>query len=533
MWVARILLFVALLSTFIWVALQNTQLVDVRVFTKTFLGIRLFVVMFLSVLLGFIAGLLLAAMREVKLRMALAREHKAKVGLEQEIGGLRAAPNRLEPGDASTGALAAADIDRDGDLDLFAGSRSVPGRYPERPRSRLLLNQQGKLLEAPDGLAPGLGSVGLVTGALFTDVDRDGWPDLLVTCEWGAVELFRNHQGKLRRETEAAGLGARLGWWNGVTAFDVDGDGDQDYLCANVGTNTKYHASPEKPAQLFFGDFDGSGERHLVEAKRAEGELLPVRGLSCSSEAMPWIAEKLPTFDAFASSSLDDIYTPEGLGSALTLEASELRSGVLINGSTPGHPAFEWRPLPWQAQLAPVQGVAAADFDADGHGDLLLAQNFFWREPETGRWNGGLGLLLRGDGAGWLAPAAPEHSGYVVRGDARALVVHAGASVRVLTALNDGGLRVHRPRADLRALRLAGLQSNSIAAGARVLVDGRAVELAAGQGKASQNGPVVLVPRDLERAAVEWPDGTRREYALREDHGPGAEPGPAVLRRGP
>ena len=211
--------------------------------------------------------------------------------------------------------------DRDGDLDLFVGGRLVPGSYPESPQSELLQNDGGK--KFVDVAAGRFG--GLVTSALWTDVDADGWLDLLVTREWGAIALFRNNKGELIEDTQKAGLADRTGWWNSIVGGDFDGDGDFDYVVGNNGLNTKY----ETPALLYYGDVDGSGRKRILEAEMEKGKCYPIRGLSCSSNAIPFLRKKTPKFHDFASATLFDLYSG-GLDKADRYEVNTLESGLLI-----------------------------------------------------------------------------------------------------------------------------------------------------------------------------------------------------------
>jgi hypothetical protein len=446
--------------------------------------------------------------------------------LSDGTGGFRRAPlDALGATAEASGALAAGDLDGDGDLDLFVGARSVPGRYPLVPNSRLLLNDGGRFEDVTAERAAGLARVGLVTGALWSDADLDGRADLFVTNEWGPVAFWRNTGGRLVDGTVAAGLSERTGWWNGVTAGDLDGDGDQDYVVANAGLNTKYTASSEKPLALFFGDFEGAGGENLIEAKSGQDELLPVRGLSCSAGAMPSVGERMPTYRDFASASLDEIYPGGVLEAALRLEVTELASGVLMNESADGALRFAWRPLPRRAQISPTQGSVVTDLDGDGHADLACAQNFYWREPETGRWNGGLGAVLSGDGTGALRWMDAAESGFVVPGDARALTVcdlDGDAAPDLVVARNDERLlaftHANAGAEGRLAVRLKGPPGNPSCVGARVTVGGRAIELAAGSGVLSQSGPVVFFGAGTE-VHVTWPSGEQSTHAARAGGG--------------
>jgi hypothetical protein len=425
----------------------------------------------------------------------------------------------------STGAVVAGDWDADGDLDLFVGARSIPGRYPLVPRSRLLRNDRGRFVDVTSSLAPGLERVGLVTGALLSDADGDGRLDLLVALEWGPVALWRNTEAGFVDATAEAGLAETLGWWNGLAAGDLDDDGDLDYLAMNAGLNTKYRASPEKPALLYYGDLAGDGGFALVEAKRDDERLLPVRGLSCSAHAMPIVGERMPTYRAFAGASLGEIYTAERLEAADVLRATELASVVLVNeGGGPGDGAapvrFTVRPLPRRAQASPGFGVVASDLDGDGRVDVPIVQNFFWREPETGRWDGGIGMLLRGTGGGVLEPVAPAKSGLVVPGDATALTLcdlEGDGQPDLVVARNDDRLLAFRNGAEpgrFRAVRLAGPPGNPTGVGARVTVrrtSGRdtTAEIHAGSGYLAQSSPTLFFgdASTAVEARVSWPDG--------------------------
>ncbi|MEC7727011.1 MAG: VCBS repeat-containing protein, partial [Planctomycetota bacterium] len=231
----------------------------------------------------------------------------------------------------SAGCARAADFDGDGDVDLFIAGRLVPGAYPDAPPSRLYRNDGGRLVDVTAELAPTLQQAGMVTDARFADFDGDGRLDLLVAARWQPLRLLRYDGEKYMDATAAAGLADRPGWWRSLCILDVDGDGDLDAVAGNQGWNTKYKASANKPARLYFGDFDDDGKRDLVEAKYEGDRLLPVRGRSCSSGAMPMLKEKFPTYEGFAKSLLKDIYTEQKLQACGELVATELASGLLIN----------------------------------------------------------------------------------------------------------------------------------------------------------------------------------------------------------
>ena len=334
-------------------------------------------------------------------------------------GNFALAPAGTLPRDGeSTKTCAAADFAGDGHPGLFIGGRLVPGKWPATPRSFLYRNEGGRLVDVTDTFAPGLRHVGMVTAAAWADVDGDGRPDLVLTLEWGPVKIFHNTGHGLEDDTSRRGLAKTTGWWSALTVADVNGDGRPDLIVGNVGLNTKYHATPAAPTVLFAGDLDGSGKSTLVEAQYDnDGRLYPVRGRSKLAYTFPWLRKKFATFADYARASVEDIFQAERLKAATRLDANELESGIFLQQPDG---TFVFQPLPREAQIAPINAFVYGDLDGDGHPDLFCVGNNFGPEPSTGRFDGGLGLLLKGDGHGHFSPVAPAESGLIVPGDARA-----------------------------------------------------------------------------------------------------------------
>ncbi|HTL67368.1 MAG TPA: FG-GAP-like repeat-containing protein [Lacunisphaera sp.] len=438
-------------------------------------------------------------------------------------GRLQPQPGALPSLPLSVGAAAAVDFDRDGRLDLFLGGRVVPGRYPEPARSVLLHNQGGRFEDVTDTLAPDLRKLGLVTAAVWSDVDLDGWPDLLVALEWGHVEYFHNEQGKGFADwTERAGFAsAGTGWWTSLASADFNGDGRPDFVAGNIGLNTPYHASPAAPAVLYRGDFGRGGAAQLVEGVYEDGRLLPWRTRKTLGAAIPSVLQRYRQDDSYARATLEDILGADRLAAAKRYAATELRSGVFL--SQPDG-TYRFEPLPHLAQIAPFQGVVAGDFDGDGHADIYTVQNSYAPAPMIGRFDGGLSQLLRGDGHGHFAAVPPADSGLVVPGDAKALarvdLDGDGWPDFLVTRNGDPSMSFRNGGVAGRhslAVRLRGSAGNPAGIGARLtleLVDGtrQTVELQAGSGYYSQSSataffgwPDATPPRQLH---VFWPDGT-------------------------
>ncbi len=450
-------------------------------------------------------------------------DYQPRLYLNDGRGNLRPAPaGALPPLAPSAGAVAAADFNRDGQLDVFLGAKVLPGLYPRAPSSALLINRGGRFEDVTDTLAPGLREVGMVTSALWSDVDGDGWPDLLVALEWGQVEYFHNRQGRGFEDwTEKAGFasGGR-GWWTSLAAADFNGDGRIDYVAGNLGLNTQYRADANHPALLFDGDFKGDGTQQLIEAYYEGGRLYPWRTRKDLGAAIPSVLKRYPRNDTYARATLGEILGEEKLAAAQRHAATEFRSGVFL--SQPDG-TYRFEPLPHLAQIAPLQGIVAGDFDGDGHADIYAVQNSYAPAPVAGRFDGGLSQLLCGDGQGHFACAPPSESGLIVTGDAKGLAVAAldqdGWPDFVVTRNNSTSLAFRNQgvtgRHSLR-IQLRGPAGNPTAIGARVtleLADGtlQTGEVYAGSGYFSQSTGAcffgylpVNPPRQIR---VRWPSG--------------------------
>ena len=447
---------------------------------------------------------------------------KDRIYLNDGQGQFTKASDDVLPDNFDSGSsVVAADYDHDGDLDLFVGGRIIPGKYPLTPNSRLLQNDAGKFTDVTQSVG-GLKDAGLVTGAVWSDVDNDGWIDLLLAQEWGPIKYFRNEEGQLNDQTSTAGLAKVLGWWNGITAIDVDNDGDMDYAVTNFGLNTKYHASAERPTLLYYGDFESDGEPNIIEAEFEDETLFPVRGLSCSSRAMPHLAKKFDTYTSFALADLNEIYEPKCLSESKRCEANTLESGVFINEGG----KFTFKPFPRLAQVAPGFGIVAGDFDGDSNADLYFVQNFYGPQAETGRMAGGVSALLKGNGDGTFAAVPPRESGLYVSGDAKSLAtvdLNGDGQLDLVAGVNDDSLVAFEQSCRAQkslSIQLRGKDGNTCAAGARINIkfdDGtrRSIEVTAGSGYLSQSASLINIglPSGIKVVDLElqWPDGTSKK----------------------
>jgi len=438
--------------------------------------------------------------------------------------GLSAAPpDTLPPLAFSVGAAATADFDHDGRLDLFLGARLLPGEYPLTPRSALLVNRGGRFEDVTDAVAPMLREVGMVTGALWTDVDGDGWVDLVLTLDWGKVTYLHNNGGKRFEDwTEKAGFAAAgTGWWSGIAAADFNNDGRPDYVVGNLGLNTRYQANAQHPALAYYGDFsETGGGPEMIEATFDGDRIVPLRSRKVLGAVMRSVLKRYPKTDDYAKATLAEIVGEKKLAAAQRFAATQFNSGVFL--SQPDG-TFHFEPLPRIAQIAPIDGLVAGDFDGDGLADLYLVQNSYAPIPSIGRFDGGVSQLLRGNGRGQFVPVPPSESNLVVTGDAKALVVldvdQDGWPDFLITRNNQTTLAYRNTGvAGRHFLRvwLRGAPGNPTAIGARVMVetaDGltQTSEIYAGSGYYSQSSATCFFGykegNPPKKVRIRWPSG--------------------------
>ncbi|HLZ45538.1 MAG TPA: VCBS repeat-containing protein [Gemmatimonadales bacterium] len=328
---------------------------------------------------------------------------------------------------------------------LFVGSRDVPRQYGVIPRSYLLENDgHGHFRDVTRELAPGLDSVGMVTAATWVDYDGDGKLDLIVVGEWMPVRVFhQENNGQFVDRTAQAGFAKSNGWWNSITAADLNGDGRPDLILGNLGLNSMIRASQGEPARLYVGDLFGTGRVIPILTSYRHGKSYPFVGRDELLRAAPSLRARFPTHASFGASRIEDIVPGKALRQARVLEADQFASAIALNR---GDGTFELRPLPAEAQLAPVYASLAGDFDGDGKTDIVLGGNFYGVTPAEGRYDASYGLFLKGDGRGDFTAVDGEQSGLAIDGQVRhlALLQRANGERLMVVARNNDSLRVER-----------------------------------------------------------------------------------------
>ena len=334
----------------------------------------------------------------------------------------------------STQCVKTADIDADGDLDLFVGTRLIAGKYPFPGSSYLLINDKGIFKKSATKIAPDLKKIGLVTDAVFSDIDADGDKDLLIVGEWMKIKVLENNKGLFKENAKKFGIDedSRGLWWS-ITANDLDNDGDDDYIIGNLGKNNKFKATKEHPFKVYANDFDNNGTNDVVLAKFYKDDYVPMRGRECTSGQMPYVAEKFKDYHSFASSKLIDILPEDKVKTGIVYQISNFESIILINDKG----VLKRKPLPIEAQVSPIKSSLVDDFNADGYKDILLVGNHYGVEVETTRYDSGHGTLLLGDGHNNFTSSPPSISGFHVPYDSRTVLPIAIHKKKALLITNN------------------------------------------------------------------------------------------------
>ncbi|MEO5603862.1 MAG: VCBS repeat-containing protein [Cyclobacteriaceae bacterium] len=323
---------------------------------------------------------------------------------------------------ASGSCVRAADMDSDGDLDLFVGGRVVPGAYPLPPESYILRNDGGKFVNATREFAPELAVAGMITDGLWSDYDNDGRIDLIIVGEFMAPTFFKNTGTGLKRQRET-GLEKFTGWWNSIAAGDFDKDGDTDYIAGNLGQNNFYNISEMQPLRVYAKDFDANESIDAIVScyfKSEQGEMkeYPVHSWDELYSQSPKFRNQFSSFKQYGRATMNDLLKPYDTTGMIKLEANYPMTSFINNN---GDGTFEIKALPKMVQVAPINGIVIEDVDNDGNLDVLMIGNDYGNEVFSGRYDACTGIILLGDGTGNFQYRSSLNSGFLVNGDAKAL----------------------------------------------------------------------------------------------------------------
>ncbi|HRN55314.1 MAG TPA: VCBS repeat-containing protein [Agriterribacter sp.] len=319
---------------------------------------------------------------------------------------------RLPPNTMNISVVTAGDFDNDGDLDLFIGSRSVPFTYGISPQSYLLENDgKGNFTDVTKSKAPGLQHVGMVTGAVWADIDGDKRNELIICGEWMSPMVFAFTDNRFTEiPTSLSGL---LGWWQNIAVADVNNDGKQDLILANIGENFYLRPSAEKPVKLWLNDFDHNGSIDKILTYSINGRDMPVFVKNEIQDQLPVIRRQNPDHEAYATKSIQELFPEELLRASTVKQFNFPFSCVAINQ---GNNRFTIQHLPQMVQLSCVNTICVTDINNDGAPDLVLGGNKFGFLPQFGRLDASFGhVLLNNKGVfQWVDPAK---SGLLIEGE--------------------------------------------------------------------------------------------------------------------
>ncbi|MDH5379492.1 MAG: FG-GAP-like repeat-containing protein [Cyclobacteriaceae bacterium] len=346
-----------------------------------------------------------------------------------------------------------ADYDKDGDIDLFIGSRVLPMAYPYSDRSFILRNESTKdkisFVDVTNEISEDLLHPGMISDAVWTDFNNDSWPDLILVGEWMPIKVFENKNGGLQQITSGSGLEGFLGWWNSITSTDLDNDGDIDYVVGNFGENIYFKGNKENPLRVYAKDLDENGTIDPLISCYIRDSL----GVKNEYLYHPWedvvkqfsgIRKKFNSFGEFGASTVSEMFSDGTMDDALILKADWMKTSWVENL---GMGKFSMHPLPDIAQTAPVYGISIVDINNDQFDDLILVGNDFGMEVQQGRADAFVGLALLNSEGNGFEPLKMEASGFVVMNDAKSLVsinIPAKQNLLFVASQNNDSIKVYK-----------------------------------------------------------------------------------------
>ena len=313
----------------------------------------------------------------------------------------------------------ASDIDKDGDMDLFVGERLISDSYGVPGSGVILLNNgKGSFKDLTSINAPELEDIGMITDAIFVDIDNDNDEDLIVIGEFMGINILLNENGIFRLSRSE--LSNYKGWWQSIQSGDFNGDGLLDLVVGNHGLNSRFSASKEFPIRLYVNDFDLNDQLDpVLTFKRENGKFYPYDLRHNLIDQIKPLKKVFPDYNSFRSASIEDMFSSDQLDESLKLEVNTLSSSIFINK---GNGRFDFYELPQVAQFSPIYSLLLKDFDLDGDIDIIAGGNLYNAKPEIGRYDASFGLFLENDGKGKFE--VPDSGyGFKLKGEVRSIIL--------------------------------------------------------------------------------------------------------------
>ncbi|MGY6520908.1 MAG: VCBS repeat-containing protein [Mongoliitalea sp.] len=337
----------------------------------------------------------------------------------------------------STTVVTIADFNQDGRPDIFVGGTVMPGRYPSTPQSYLLINDgQGKFSDQSKNWLPKQGKLGMVKAAAVIDLNSDSKPDLIITGEYMPIEVFINQGNSFSIESDQYIDQPTQGWWSSIALADLNNNGKLDLIIGNFGLNSPFKPSPKEPLTLYFEDFDDNGSLDPILTSYIQGKAYPFASRDELLDQLYDMRRKFTDYASYATAEIHQVFTKEQLVNASSLQATELRSVILLNKND----KLEMHPLPIEAQFAPVHAIQVLDYDDDGNPDILLGGNQNYTRLRIGLIDASFGQLFKGDGKGNFSYIPQRESGLWLKGDIKSILALPSKPKTFYFGLNNQGI---------------------------------------------------------------------------------------------
>ena len=328
------------------------------------------------------------------------------------------------------------DFDKDGDLDVFIGCRSIAGKYPMAPNSYIFRNDGGRFQDVTEQVSPDFSTCGMVSDIKFADLDGDKINEMIVVGEWMPISIFKLQNGKFVNQSKSWNTSETTGWWNTMQVADFDNDGDMDVIAGNEGLNTRLKVSATEPLQIFAKDFDNNGAIDPIITYYNQGRSWPLAQKEIITKQMPSLKKKILYYRDYAKSTLTDLFSKKDVDASYQLNAKTFHTSWFEND---GKGKFVQHFLPIEAQFSPIFGITMSDLNKDGYLDLILVGNKWDCEPETGQQDAGNGLVLLNNKDKTFRSVLAKNSGFYAPENARSILQITAFNRRLIIVGNNNG----------------------------------------------------------------------------------------------
>ena len=331
--------------------------------------------------------------------------------------------------------IAPYDYDADGDIDVFIGSRSVVGIYGVNPEHLFMENDgNGIFSDVTERVAYDLKDAGMVTNAIWEDIDNDGKKDLITVSEWDTPKFYKNNGRRLSNIKTS--LDNEYGMWNVVECADLDSDGDMDFIFGNQGTNIHYKSSKDNPMKLWINDFDNNGTIEQIMTLQENGKDYPLHMKKELTNQMVKLKKENLKASDYATRSIEELFSKEIIDNTIVKKVDISESIIAIND---GNGKFSLKKLPTRVQLSCVCAVICTDINKDGLTDLIMAGNNYEFKPQYSRLDASYGNVLLNDKNLDFSWQDYSKSGFFIKNEVKHLkkLKSKDGKVYIVAAVND------------------------------------------------------------------------------------------------